>query len=402
MSSGILVLNAGSSSIKFSLYIDGEGAPPVLSCKGQIDGINVDPHFVARCVGREGEIDRRWGKSVPFTELLSDMLDWIEGHLGYATLGIAGHRVVHGGRNYAAPLLIDDDVMTELHRLIPLAPLHEPFALEVISATRRLYPDLPQVACFDTAFHRNNDRLATLFALPRELIDAGVIRYGFHGLSYEFIAHRLRELSPETAKGKVIVCHLGSGASMCAIDNGRSVCSTMGFTALDGLPMGTRTGSLDCGVLLYLMQEKGMDVNEVQRLLYHKSGLLGLSGISNDMRLLVGNDHPHAKEAVDYFVYRVGRELGSLAAAMGGVDAVVFTAGIGEHSPEIRSRVLKENSWLGLAVDEDANKKVKEGLISPAGTRCPAWVIPTDEELMIARRTAEFLVQSKKGFSETR
>jgi acetate kinase len=396
MSNGILVLNAGSSSIKFSLYVDGADAPPILSCKGQVDGINVDPHFVAQNVERGDKADRRWDKSVPFTELLSDMLDWIEGNLGYATLAIAGHRVVHGGRRYAAPVLVDDQVMAELQLLVPLAPLHQPHNLEVIAAIRRLYPDLPQVACFDTAFHRSNGPLATLFALPRELIDEGVQRYGFHGLSYEFIAHRLAQLSPETAKGKVIVCHLGSGASMCAIENGRSVCSTMGFTALDGLPMGTRTGQLDCGVLLYLMQEKKMGASEIEHLLYHRSGLLGLSGISNDMRLLLGNADPHAKEAVDYFVYRIGRELGSLAAAMGGLDAVVFTAGIGEHSPVIRSRVLAENSWLGLAVDENANRGAREGRISPDDARCSAWVIPTDEELMIARQTAAYLARSRK------
>jgi len=396
MSDGILVLNAGSSSLKFSLYTLSAGTPR-LSSKGQIEGIGISPHFVAKSLDGRVLEERRWGGEADFHDLLEALLDWIEHHLGDAELRMIGHRVVHGGVLYRGPVLVDDAVRTELGRLVPLAPLHQPHNLEVIDAIAALEPDVPQVACFDTAFHRDNDPLATLFALPRRLIDEGVRRYGFHGLSYEFISRRLRALAPETAAGKVVVCHLGSGASMCAIDNGRSVASTMGFTALDGLPMGTRTGQLDCGVLLYLMQQKGMSAEQIQHLLYHESGLLGLSGISNDMRVLMESGAPSAVEAVDYFIYRIGRELGSLAAAMGGLDAVVFTAGIGEHSPALRARVLAAGAWLGLAVDENANRAVQEGLISPAGSARPAWVIPTDEELMIALHTQEVLLSLRQA-----
>ena len=391
MSDGILVLNAGSSSIKFSLYTRAAGGEPRLSSKGQIEGIGVSPHFIARSVTGSVLEEQRWNHDVDFHTLLERLLDWIEHHLGDAELRVVGHSVVHGGARYRQPVLVDDEVRAELRHLIPLAPLHQPHNIEVIDAIAALEPDVPQIACFDTAFHSDNDALATLFALPRRLIDEGVRRYGFHGLSYEFIARRLRALAPSVAGGKVVVCHLGSGASMCAIDNGRSVASTMGFTALEGLPMGTRTGQLDCGVILYLLQEKGMSAKEIEHLLYQESGLLGLSGISNDMRVLMERDDPHAREAVDYFIYRINRELGSLAAAMGGLDAIVFTAGIGEHSPQVRTRVLRAAGWLGLAVDEKANQAVEEGCISPEGSCHSAWVIPTDEELMIALHAQEIL-----------
>jgi len=395
MSDGILVLNAGSSSIKFSLYTLAAGSPR-LSSKGQIEGIGVAPHFVAKSPDGQLLEERRWGKEADFHTLLETLLDWIEHHLGDAELRVIGHRVVHGGVRYRHPVLIDDAVRAELRHLIPLAPLHQPHNIEVIDTIAALEPDVPQVACFDTAFHRDNDPLATLFALPRPLIEEGVRRYGFHGLSYEFISRRLRALAPAAAQGKVVVCHLGSGASMCAIDDGRSVASTMGFTALDGLPMGTRTGKLDCGVVLYLLQEKGMSAEQIEHLLYKESGLLGLSGISNDMRILTESDDPNAQEAVDYFIYRITRELGSLAAAMGGLDAVVFTAGIGEHSPKVRARVLRAAEWLGLAVDDEANSLVEEGCISPGGARCSAWVIPTDEELMIALHTEGILASLRQ------
>ena len=390
MSDGILVINAGSSSSKFSVYINRQNGDLDLTCKGQIEGIGVDPTFVAKAP--DGTIlgEHRWHAHVDRTNLLSYLLGWIELHLGSAELKAAGHRVVHGGRHYSAPALVNELVLEVLENLVPLAPMHQPHNLAPIRSMAKLHPGLPQIACFDTAFHRSNGFLATAFALPRWLLDEGVQRYGFHGLSYEFIAYRMRQIAPGPAAGKVVVCHLGSGASMCAIDNGRSVASTMGFTALDGLPMGTRTGQLDAGVLLYLLQEKHMSADEIQRLLYHQSGLLGMSGISNDMRLLMSSGDPHAKEAVDFFIYRIGRELGSLAAAMGGLDAVVFTAGIGEHSAELRARVLRENAWLGLAVDNDANTR-GEGCISPAGAVCSAWVIPTDEELMIAMHTRDVL-----------
>ncbi len=390
MSDGILVINAGSSSSKFSVYVSDNGDEPQLSCKGQIEGIGVAPCFVARSPDGALLGEHRWAASADRKSLLAYLLGWIEHHLGDAELKVAGHRVVHGGRLYAAPVLVDDAVMEELVRLIPLAPLHQPHNLAPIQALAQLHPGLPQVACFDTAFHRSNDMLATTFALPRWLIDEGVQRYGFHGLSYEYIAQRLRQIAPEVASGRVVVCHLGSGASMCAIKDGRSVASTMGFTALDGLPMGTRTGQLDAGVILYLLQEKQMTAKEIETLLYHKSGLLGLSGVSNDMRVLMDSNDPHAREAVDYFIYRIGRELGSLSAAMGGLDAVVFTAGIGERSPEIRAGVLDQAAWLGLDCDGTANL-AGQTRISSATARCSAWVIPTDEELMIATHTRDLM-----------
>jgi len=299
---------------------------------------------------------------------------------------------VHGGRHFASPVITNEQVLAELDKLVPLAPLHQSHNLDPIRTLARLHPDLPQVACFDTSFHTTNDNLATLFAVPRWLVDEGVRRYGFHGLSYEYISQRLHTVDPELAKGKVVVCHLGSGASMCAIDNGRSVASTLGFTAVDGLPMGTRTGALDPGVVLYLLQEKKMDAKQIETLLYKQSGLLGLSGVSNDMRVLMESSDPHAQEAVDYFIYRIAREMGSLAAAMGGLDGVVFTAGIGEHSPQLRSAVLDKAGWLGLSIDP-ARNHVAEGRISPDHSK-PAYVIPTDEELMIAMHTSRLLGQA--------
>jgi acetate kinase len=399
MRDGILVINAGSSSIKFSLYISRNGHRPVLSSKGQVEGIGVAPHFIANNPKGKKIAENRWDSHISHDDLFAHMLEWIESHLDGATLRVAGHRVVHGGRHFAAPVLVNDQVLDELEKLIPLAPLHQGHNLDPIRALARLHPGLPQVACFDTAFHTTNDNLATLFALPRWLIDEGVRRYGFHGLSYEYIAHRLHEIAPELAKGKVVVCHLGSGASMCAIDNGRSVASTLGFTAVDGLPMGTRTGVLDPGVVLYLLQEKKFDAKQIESLLYKESGLLGLSGISNDMRVLMDSDNPHAQEAVDYFIYRIGRELGSLAASMGGLDGVVFTAGIGEHSPVLRARVLRQAGWLGLDIDDEANH-AHEGVISPAGNKVAAWVIPTDEELMIAMHTRRLLDLSTASAAE--
>ncbi|HIJ37913.1 MAG TPA: acetate/propionate family kinase [Rhodospirillaceae bacterium] len=390
MSDGILVINAGSSSIKFSLYVGKKDGSLQLSSKGLVEGIGVAPSFQAKGPDGSPLAEKQWGKEVDRTALLGHLLEWIEVHLGDVELKAAGHRVVHGGRLYSAPMRVDDAVFKELQKLIPLAPLHQPHNLAAIEAITKLHPKLPQVACFDTAFHRSHDKLASGFALPRFLLDEGVQRYGFHGLSYEYIAKRLRQLAPEVARGRVVVCHLGSGASMCAIANGVSVASSMGFTALDGLPMGTRPGQLDPGVVLYLLQEKNMTAKEIETLLYQKSGLLGISGISNDMRVLMESQDPHAREAVDYFVYRIGRELGSLAAALGGLDAVVFTAGIGERSAEIRAAVIRQAAWLGLALDEAANH-TGEGRISSAEASCSAWVIPTDEELMIATHSLEVL-----------
>jgi acetate kinase len=390
LSKGILVLNAGSSSTKFSVFVSDNGDSPRLSCKGQIEGIGIWPRFVAKSPDGELLAQEQWGQEIARTELLAFLLGWIEHHLEGVKLTAAGHRVVHGGRTHAEPILVTDTVLDELEALIPLAPLHQPHNLSAMRALARLYPRLPQVACFDTAFHRSNDKLASMFALPRWLAEEGVQRYGFHGLSYEYIAKRLGALAPDVAAGRVVACHLGNGASMCALRGGRSVATTMGMTALDGLPMGTRAGQLDPGVILYLMREKRMSTDEITALLYHQSGLLGVSGVSSDMRALAASDDPHAKEAIDYFIYRIGRELGSLAAAMGGLDAIVFTGGIGENSAEVRARVLEQAAWLGTAVDPAANA-APQGEISPPGMRCSAWVIPTDEELMIASHTRDVL-----------
>jgi acetate kinase len=393
MREGILVINAGSSSIKFSLYISEGDDAPLLSSKGQVEGINVAPHFVAK--SPEGVVlaEERWPDepNLSHEALFKHMIGWIESHLDGAELKVAGHRVVHGGSQYSHPLLINDDLMVELEQLVPLAPLHQPHNLAPIRALAKVHPGLPQVACFDTAFHRSNPWVAQTFALPRSLTGEGVKRYGFHGLSYEYISRRLAKLAPAQARGRVAVAHLGSGASMCAIKSGKSVASTMGFTALDGLPMGTRTGTLDAGVVLYLLQQKGMTAKEIENLLYKQSGLLGVSGLNNDMRVLLESSEPHAAEAVELFTYRIARELGSLAAAMGGLDALVFTAGIGEHSPPVRARVCHLSEWLGIRLDEAANSDGDAELISALDSKVAVWVIPTDEEMMIAEHTREVL-----------
>ncbi|BAE51358.1 acetate/propionate family kinase [Paramagnetospirillum magneticum] len=392
MREGILVINAGSSSIKFSLYISNGDEKPLLSCKGQVEGINVAPHFIAKSPHGGVLNEQRWPDqpNMSHEALFKYMIEWIEAQLGDAELKAAGHRVVHGGSQYSQPLLVNDELMEELEKLIPLAPLHQPHNLAPIRALTKVHPGLTQVACFDTAFHRSNPWTAQSFALPRKITGEGVKRYGFHGLSYEFIARQMRQLSPAAARGKVVVCHLGSGASMCAIDGGKSVASTMGFTAVDGLPMGTRTGTMDAGVILYLLQQKGMTPKEIEDLLYKQSGLLGVSGVSNDMRILLESSEPHAAEAVELFVYRISRELGSLAAAMGGLDALVFTAGIGERSPQIRERVCAHAEWLGVEMDQEANQR-DSLLISAADSPVSVWVIPTDEEMMIAKHTRELL-----------
>jgi acetate kinase len=301
-----------------------------------------------------------------------------------------GHRVVHGGAEHSRPILVDDAVLAKLEKFVPLAPLHQPHNLSAIRAAQQALPGVPQVACFDTAFHRGHEPVAELFALPYELYEAGVRRYGFHGLSYEYIAGALPQTAPAIAAGRVVVAHLGSGASLCALKGGRSVDSTMGFTALDGLPMGTRTGQLDPGVVLYLMQERSMTVKEVEALLYKQSGLLGISGVSNDMRDLLASKAPRAKLAVDYFVFRVARETAALASVLGGLDGIVFTAGIGERSAEIRRRVCESLGWLGVDLDTAANERSGPRL-SRDGSKVSAWVVPTNEELMIARHARALL-----------
>jgi acetate kinase len=392
MRDGILVINAGSSSIKFSLYLSNGEEKPQLSSRGQVEGINVAPHFEARDPKGTVLAEKRWehGERLGHELLLEYLIRWVEDHLEGATLRAAGHRVVHGGLRYSKPVRIDDTVISELESLVPLAPLHQPHNLAPIHALAAVHPELLQVACFDTAFHRTNPRVAEIFALPRALTAEGVRRYGFHGLSYEYIARQLRSVDETVAKGKVVVAHLGSGASMCAIADGRSVASTMGFTALDGLPMGTRTGNIDPGVVLYLVQQKGLTPKQLENLLYKESGLLGVSGISNDMRVLLDSHDPHAEEAVDLFCHRICREMGSLSAALEGIDALVFTAGIGERSAPIRERVCKHSQWLGIRLDEQANAENRVR-ISADGSPVAVYVIPTDEEMMIAKHTRAVL-----------
>jgi acetate kinase len=394
MNGNILVLNAGSSSIKFSLYAMRQNAideQPL--CAGAIDCIGHEARFHA--TGKLGDtlVNTSLGKVETHEAALSALLGWLEQQFTANHLRAAGHRVVHGGSRFTAPTLINSDIIAGLRELIPLAPLHQPHHIAAIEALARLHPRLPQIACFDTAFHHSQPELAAMFALPRRLHEEGVRRYGFHGLSYEYIASVLPHyLGAERARGRIVVAHLGNGASMCAMRDGRSVATTMGFTALDGLPMGRRCGTLDPGVVLYLLSERKMDPNAIGDLLYNQSGLFGVSGVSNDMRELLASDDPHAAQAVGLFVYRIGRELGSLAAALGGLDALVFTAGIGEHAAEVRRRALDDAAWLGVDMDPAANELGGPCLTRP-GSRVSAFVVPTDEDLMIARHSFGLLRQ---------
>jgi acetate kinase len=388
MSDAILVLNAGSSSIKFSLF-EGHSrpGPKSLICDGEFDGIGHRVHFIAKDNSGTLLSDQHLAEAATHEDALATLLNWVEHQFPDNHLVAAGHRVVHGGSIYSVPVPIDPSVIDGLRRLIPLAPLHQPHNLAAIVAISKLHPTLPQVACFDTAFHHTQSEIAFAFALPRSITDQGVRRYGFHGLSYEYIASVLPDaLGPVAADGRVVVAHLGSGASMCAMLQRQSVATSMGFTALDGLVMGTRCGNLDPGVILYLIQEKGMTPQTVIDLLYHSSGLLGVSGISDDMRTLLASNDPLAARAVALFVYRFSRELGSLAASFGGLDALVFTAGIGEHAPEIRRRACEQASWLGVELDDAANAS-GTGRISTPASKVSVWVIPTNEDLMIARHT---------------
>jgi acetate kinase len=392
MDETILVLNSGSSSIKFQLFAIAAGERLVRRMKGQVEGIGTRPRLTAKGSKDEVVVDETW--STAEVRNVSDALDrviaflreQIGGRLPVAT----GHRVVHGGPDYNAPTIISPPVLSKLESLAPLAPLHQPNNLAPIRIILDRQPNLLQVACFDTAFHRGHPEVADRYAVPESLYAEGVRRYGFHGLSYEYIAMRLIEVAPAIAKGKVVVAHLGSGASMCAITAGKSVESTMGFTALDGLPMGTRAGQLDPGVVLYLMTEKAMGADAIERLLYNECGLKGLSGISNDVRELLASPDPRAKLALEYFVYRIALFTGMLAAALGGIDGMVFTAGIGENAPVIRDMVMRRLSWLGLQPDAIANGKGGP-LISRHGSPVACYVIPTDEELMIAVHTLRAL-----------
>ncbi len=392
MSDSILVLNAGSSSIKFSLFAEHEGDLGV-HAKGQVEGLYTAPRFVAKDGSGQVLSERHWseGERLGHDGALAHLLDWLRSAQGPdAKVAAVGHRVVHGGTDFAAPVRVDAGIVEQLQRYVPLAPLHQPHNLAPMRELLAHAPDLPQVACFDTAMHRTNPPLAQMFALPQELSDAGIRRYGFHGLSYEFIASVLPRIDAGAARGRCVVLHLGNGASMCALQGGRSIASTMGFTAVDGLPMGTRCGAIDPGVLIYLMDERGMDARALEQLIYQQSGLLGVSGVSSDMRELLASTEPRAALAIDLFVYRIGRELGSLAAALGGLDAIVFTAGIGERATLVRDKICRAAAWLGVELDEAANA-AHGPCISTAASRTRAWVIPTNEELMIARHTRNLL-----------
>jgi acetate kinase len=391
MSDHALVVNAGSSSLKFCVYRRPGGERWGLAARGQIDGIGTSPRLTAKDGGGTSLVDAALDKSVKDGRAALDALaEWLRArYAGSRVLGV-GHRVVHGGAKYAAPCIVTPEVLADLRALIPLAPLHQPYNLAAIEAVAERNPGVPQVACFDTSFHRGQSAVAELVPLPKAIRDTGVQRYGFHGLSYEYIASVLPEVAPDVAEGRVIVAHLGSGASLCGLAKRRSVDSTLGFTALDGLCMGTRPGSIDPGVILHLFQTMGLSAADVEKLLYKQSGLLGISGISNDMRALVDNPDPAARLAVDYFVYQVIKHAGALAAVLGGVDALVFTAGIGERSAEIRRRICERLGWLGVRLDATGNA-AHGPRITTANSRVSAWVIPTDEEQMIARHMASLL-----------
>jgi len=385
----ILVVNAGSSSIKFALFDSRGGAALVPGASGQVEGIGTTPRLTVTVEGT-ARIDRPCPAAATHRGALDEIRRWLGEHLADDSVAAVGHRIVHGGQAFAAPVRIDAAVLAALDALVPLAPLHQPHNLAVVRAVAASMPDVPQVACFDTAFHRTQPAVAQACALPPHITAAGVRRYGFHGLSYEYIAAVLPQVAPALAGGRVVVAHLGNGASMCAMRDGRSVATTMGFTALDGLVMGTRCGAIDPGVLLYLMDQQRMDARALERLLYHEAGLLGVSGISSDMRTLLASRDARAQTAVDLFVYRIGRELGSLAAAIGGLDALVFTGGIGENAAPIRARVCTDAAWLGLRLDTAAND-AGGPCISPHPGAPSAWVVPTDENLMIARHTQRLL-----------
>jgi acetate kinase len=394
----ILVANAGSSSVKFQIFgIEADGSLK-RQIKGQMDGIGSRPQLRVAAVDGSVLVDRTYESgAIPDVAVgLATAGAWLREELKINPVAI-GHRVVHGGPDYDGPVRVDQNVLARLERYVSLAPLHQPHNLAPIRSILARFPDIPQVACFDTAFHRGHGALADRYAVPEYLYAEGVRRYGFHGLSYEYIASILPQAAPDVASKRVIVAHLGSGASMCALSNGRSIESSMGFTALDGLPMGTRPGQIDPGVVLYLIAEKGMSPADVQNFLYKECGLKGLSGVSNDMRQLETSDDPRATFAIDYFVYRTSLFAGMLAAALQGVDALVFTAGVGENSVRVRNAIAGKLTWLGISIDADANAKHAR-LISRPESRVAVYVLPTDEELMIARHTWSLLSQQPMSF----
>lgn len=390
----IVIINAGSSSIKFSLY---DGATLELAMRGKIENLYAGvTRFVAQDAAGAIIDEHRWtGGAIDHAAGMRFLIDFAQSHLAGRRVVAVGHRIVHGGVDYSGPQLLDADVLAQLDTLVPLAPLHLPHNLAPVRSMFAMAPQVPQVGCFDTAFHTGQPAEAQAFALPARITDLGIRRYGFHGLSYEYIASTLPQADPHLANAKVVAAHLGNGASMCAMHGGRSVASTMGFTAVDGLPMGTRCGALDPGVVLYLIEELGMDVAAVQKLLYQESGLLGVSGLSSDMRTLEQSADPRAQAAIALMVYRIGRELGSLAAALGGLDALVFSGGIGENSTALRAAVCRDAAWLGVELDAAANDRSGDGVrrISTADSRVAVWVVPANEELMIARHTLDILEQ---------
>lgn len=396
MTKCIAVINGGSSSIKFSLFLETDTVHLDLICCGQAEGIGVSPRLSAVDAQGNTVFDDQWENraEVDHSYLMDRIIQSIGNRFKGVEIVAVGHRVVHGGTRFSTPVVVNDEVLKILEQYIPLAPLHQPHNLASIRTIGDRHPGVIQVACFDTAFHSTIPAVGKAYALPRALSEEGVRRYGFHGLSYEYISMKLKQMDTDMASGRIIVAHLGSGASMCAMYDGKSVASTLGFSALDGLPMGTRTGNLDPGVVLYLMQAKGMSVSEIETLLYKESGLLGVSQISNDMRFLLESDDPRAQEAVDLFIYRVNRELGSLTAALGGLDALVFTAGIGERSPDIREKVCQAAAWTGICLDHAANRN-GVGRISTEDSTVSTWVIPTNEELMIAKHTLALITGKK-------
>ena len=388
MSARILTLNAGSSSLKFALFEVAERGTLALVSKGKIEGTDVEPLLVAFDPGGTELADHRWpgDAKIGQEEIFAELINWAETHGGEGRVVAVGHRVVHGGTEFAAPVAVSDDILVRLDRLTPLAPLHQPHNLRPIRALMKARPSLPQVACFDTAFHRGRAPVTMRFALPREYEAAGIERYGFHGLSYEYVASVLPMIAPNLTTARVIVAHLGNGASLCALRSGKSIDTTMSFTALDGVPMGTRCGALDPGVVLYLIRERGMSAAAVEDLLYRRSGLLGVSGLSGDMRVLLSSEAQEAIDAIELLTFRIAREIGALAASLGGLDGLVFTAGIGEHAPEIRRQICLRAEWLGVSLDGAANARGGPR-ISTADSRVSVWVIPTDEEAMMARHT---------------
>jgi acetate kinase len=393
MPDAILALNAGSSSIKFGLFEIRDGSALGLKSKGGIEGVGGDAHFTATDADGSALEDKHWrGKHAEFGTMLSALLAWAEGHVKPDTLAAVGHRVVHGGRDFTAPVRLTAEILQQLDALTPLAPLHQPHSLAPIRTLMTLRPGLPQVACFDTAFHRTMPAVATRFALPREYEAEGVRRYGFHGLSYEYIAGALRQEAPGVAAGRVVVAHLGNGASLCGMRDGRSQDTTMGLTALDGLVMGTRCGTLDAGVVLYMLQQKRLDAHAVEHVLYERSGLLGVSGLSSNMQVLLASSDKRAHEAVELFAFRVGQETAAMAASLGGLDGFVFTGGIGEHAAAARVMVCERLHWMGVELDAAANMGISKGgagRISTPDSRVDVYVIPTDEEATIARHTQD-------------